>query len=109
MAPTVAELGSLLGRDLSGAAQTAQAQQAITVAYWAARSFTRDVGFDTDGNPANDVRYAILTSAARIVSNPTLSAYSESEGPSAVSYARDWQGFSLGEQAILRRYRQMAL
>lgn len=103
-APTVDNLAALLNRDLSGAAQTAQAQQALNIAYWAARSFTRNAGFDQDGTVASDVRVAILMAAARILANPQLAGYSETEGPSSLS-ASAWQGFTVGEQLILSRYR----
>ena len=50
----------------------------VQVMYSLVKAYTRGVGFDVDGIPAEDLQTVILTATARLVTNPAQSS-SESE------------------------------
>lgn len=102
-APTVADLGSFTGRELSAD----QANAVLSVVTAMASAYTRGQGF-TDGVPNGDVRAAILSAAARLVADPVQITDSESMGPFRVSYAEHSAQWSTAELYVLNRYRQNA-
>ena len=68
--------------------------------------YTRGEGFTETGMPYGDVRRVIIGVASRSVSNPQ-GLQRETAGPFTTAYGR-FEGFTLAEQKILNRYRQMA-
>lgn len=68
--------------------------------------YTRGEGFTEAGDPYGDVRRVIIGVAARSVTNP-LGLQREQAGTQTVAYGR-FEGFTLAEQKVLNRYRQMA-
>jgi len=112
-APTVSDLGALLGRDLGGAAETAQAQQVIAVVTAMVSSYTRGQGFTADGTgnlaPNAEIRAVILGASARLLSNPSGLLYDEAVGPESVSYRSAFSGWTVAETYVLSRYRKSAM
>ena len=102
-APTVADLGVLLGR----AVASEQGAAAIQVATAQVRAYTRGEGF-TDGVPNEELAAVILCLAVRLVSHPRQMAMDETEGPSSVSFRSSPGTFTLSELFTLNRYRVRA-
>jgi hypothetical protein len=70
------------------------------------KAYTRGHGFEDDGSVPSDLRTVIITSAARLVTNPTAL-----RGESAESYAMASGvdgGFTDAEKAVLHKYRRRA-
>lgn len=55
------------------------------------------------------VRSVVLTAAARILANPGQVSVRVTSGAVTVSKGAGWQGFTLGEQQVLNRYRKRAI
>lgn len=71
-----------------------------------AASYTRDQGF-VDGEPQPDLRAVILSATARLLRDRGVAA--ESMGPFSKQYRAGFeQGWSVGELAVLNRYRVRA-
>lgn len=69
------------------------------------RAYVRSDGFDpTTGEPADDLAAVIVSSTARLVTNPA-STISETTGPFAVRPGV-FNGWTLPELAILHTYRR---
>lgn len=68
------------------------------------RAYTRGQGFTADV-PAADLDSVIVTSAARLVSNPE-GVQSETVGAYSVAYAVQFSGWTLAEQMVLNSYRR---
>ena len=89
-------LGNLQGRD---------AHETISIVAQHAHAYTRGNGFDAEtGNPNDHIAAVILTATARLLANPSQVA-SKSIGGLGMNY-RPFQGFTVGEQLVLNRYRQ---
>lgn len=108
-APSAADLAALLGRDLSGAAQAAQAQQVIGIVTAMARAYTRGHGFTPEGDAYEDVRAVILAASSRLLANPRGLLLDETVGPESVSYRSAFTGWTVAETYVLNRYRRRAL
>ena len=74
-----------------------------------ARGYTRGAGFNSDGTPAPDIRAVILLATARLHAHPGQVRYSEARGPESVSFYDGFSGWTVGELAVLDRYRVRAL
>lgn len=83
----------------------AQVEQAISIAAAQVRSYTRNKGFSGD-QPTPELDTVVLTTAARIVSNPE-NLTKESVGPFETE-RRIIDGWTLAEMAVLNRYRRRA-
>jgi hypothetical protein len=107
-APTVSDLGALLGRTVTPE-QGAASLQVVTAM---ASSYTRGQGFTADGTgdlvPNGEIRAVILTASARLLSNASGLLYDEAEGPSSISYRSAFQGWTVAESFVLNRYRVRA-
>lgn len=102
-APTHTDLAALLGRDVS----QGQGEAVIAIVSAMVSSRTRGKGFSEDG-PAPDLRAAIMTASARLLSNAGGLLMDETQGPTSVSYRSAFQGFTVGETLVIQRYRRMA-
>ncbi|ORW91281.1 hypothetical protein AWB92_19075 [Mycobacterium sp. IEC1808] len=103
-APTAADLQTLLGSNVN--AEQAEAVLSLIGAFVAA--YTRGQGF-TAGAPGPAARSVILSASARLLSNVTGLSYTETEGPSTISYASAFTGFTVGETLVLDSLRVTAL
>lgn len=103
-APTAADLQTLLGSTVN--AEQATAVLSIISSFVAA--YTRGQGF-VAGIPGDAARGVILSASARLLSNATGLRYTETEGPSTISYASAFTGFTVGETLVLDSLRVMAL
>jgi len=82
------------------------AKEAAEVVTEYVRAYTRDQGFDNDGEPLAPVAAVIKSATVRMAVNPQYlkrqSAGSQSVTPSVLD------GFTLPELAVLNRYRKRA-
>lgn len=91
---------------LSGqAVTTEQATTVVAVVTSLARSYTRGNGFE-DELP-EDLETVVTLAAIRLLMNPT-GVESESMGGMSVTFGKQFLGWSLGELAVLNRYRERA-
>lgn len=97
-APTYNDVAALLNTT----PDTNQVNAAISVVSALAKSYTRGVGWDDAGEPAEDIAAVILTATVRLLVNPSQ-LDSESMGPFA--YRGGFSGWSTAELATLNRYR----
>lgn len=105
----VTDLESLLGMPHSDAVPP-QLAQALTVVTNIARAYTRGTGFDYEGNPAHDdIASVIVLAAARLMANPSQLPIREQMGSIVVDKRGGWVGWSVGELAVLDRYRCTAM
>ena len=107
MTPTPQDVANYLGRG-EDATILALAGEHLPVVEQMVRAYVRDNGFDDPGNqPRDDLAAVIVSSCARLVSNPEhnvsvqLAGYSVRPGI--------FNGWTLPELAILHRYRKRAL
>lgn len=105
-APTATDVGALLGDGAAVSEQQSTAALAVVTAM--ASSYTRGQGF-TDGVPNDEIRAVILTATCRLVSNARGLLMDETEGPASVSYRSAFNGWTIGEQQTLNRYRVRAM
>lgn len=101
---TAGQVVALLGRT-GDADASALAAAALPVATAQVRAYTRGNGFSGD-QPTPDLDAVILTTAARLTSNPS-GIRSEKVGEFETQY-QVVNGWTLGERAILNRYRRKA-
>lgn len=99
--PTVSDLSNLLGRPVPAA----QGAQALNITTQAVKAYIRG---GANWVPNAEQASVILTSAARLVSNPSQLDRSESVGPQSASWRGGFTGFSIGEQLTLNRWRVQA-
>lgn len=71
------------------------------------KAHTRGAGFDSDGNPVNELRAVIVSACARSLAKPDA-VQNETTGPFSVQYEPTTKGFTLPELAVLNRYRRRA-
>jgi hypothetical protein len=107
-APTVENLGALLGWVDPSDDQVDQANEVLGIVTAMASAMTRERGF-TAGVPNEQIKAVILTASARLISNATGLLYTEVEGPSQISYASAFTGWTVAETYVLSRYRVSAL
>lgn len=88
----------------TGLVEVAERHVAIVAAL--ASSYTRGVGFDEEGEPAEDLAAVITTATARLANKPDQ-VPNEEVGPFKVS-AASFTGWSLPELVVLNRYRKRA-
>lgn len=103
-APTVDDLGALLGRSVTDE----QGQAVLQIVTSVVKAYTRDAGF-VNGVPTDELRSVILTSAARLIAHPRQLGVSETLGPQSASFREGFVGFTVAERFVLDRYRVKAL
>lgn len=99
----MSDLSAFTGQQLDAG----QAEAVITIVSAQAKSYTRGRGWDTNGQPADDLRAVILTASARRLTDPTQTITDRSMGPFSTSY-RPNDGWTTAELYVLNRYRQRA-
>jgi len=98
-------VANFLGQgDDSGLVELADRHVVIVAAL--ASSYTRGVGFDDEGEPAEDLAAVITTATARLTRKPDQ-VPNEEVGPFKVGGA-SFTGWSLPELVVLNRYRRRA-
>lgn len=102
---TATDVAAFAGRS-DDAEFVAAATAALPLITGMVKAYTRGKGFDTLGNPADDLDAVIVTSCARLANNPVLE-HSESIGDYRVEHT-EFTGWTLAELAILNRYRKRA-
>lgn len=103
VAPTANDLSAFTGQ----AIDAGQADAVISVVTALASAYTRGRGF-VAGEPNNDIRAAILTASARLLSDTSQVKSGEQMGPFQVQYRAGFDGWSTAELATLNRYRERA-
>lgn len=101
--PTGADVASYLGRT-QDVTFTAQADKAAAAAYEFAKSYCRGRGFEDDEDVPSDIRMVIITSAARLATNPTMLRAEQAESYASNSGPDGW--FAPLEMVVLHRYRR---
>lgn len=106
-APTYTDLADFLGRPVN----EQQGQAVLGVVSAMAGAYTRNLGFDDDGIPNDDIRAVILSASARLVTPSANSQLdvSESHGPSSVRVSGAPIAWSVSERFVLDRYRKKAM
>lgn len=107
MAVTSEQVLELLGRP-GDTALAGSIQQAIPIITTMARAYTRGRGFDHWSDPSEELESVIATAAARLASNPTQLPIDETAGPFSRSLRGAFTGWTIGELAVLNRYRARA-
>lgn len=102
--PVAADVAAFLGRS-GDAATVALAEQHLPVIRAMVKAYTRGRGF-TDDVPADDVALIIVSSCARLVSNPAHTV-AEQVDDFSVRHAV-FDGWTLPELAVLHQYRRRA-
>lgn len=74
-----------------------------------ARAYTRGRGFDTDGEPNEEIAAVITTASARMAGNTAQTATSRTEGETTREQRSWFTGWSLAELFVLNRYRKRAM
>jgi hypothetical protein len=100
--PTGEDVAAFLGRSSDPAFVTLCGNHVSLVAKFV-EGYTRGQGFDSDGWMVEDIRAAVITATARLVTNP---AQVEREGADAYYAVGAFNGFSLPELAVLHHYRR---
>lgn len=108
MMPQPQDIADFLGRG-DDPTVVALAGEALPIITAMARAYTRGNGFDTAGEPNDEVSAVIVTATARLMANPGQLAKDESAGPYSVSVRGGFNGWLLTETFVLNRYRKRAL
>lgn len=103
-AATAADVAAFLGQP-GDPAVIALAEEALPFVTATVRGYTRGRGFASDWYP-DDLALVIVSSTARVVTNPALTR-SESIGDYSVTHGA-FLGWTLPELAILNGYRKRA-
>lgn len=106
--PTVEQLAQLLGEQLSTYDAEERLTAVLSIVGAMVRSYTRGNGF-TDGEPNEELHAVILTSAARLLTNPSQLSRSMEMGTFTTDYRGGFIGFTLPELYVLNRFRTRAL
>lgn len=101
-APTVADLSALLGRVLPAG----QGEAVLRIVTMAVRAYVRGAA---NWVPNDEEASVILSAAARLASNPSQLQRAEAVGPQSASWHSGFDGFTVGEQMTLSRYRIQAV
>lgn len=96
--------GSDVAALLEGAATEDVGTRALAAVTLMARAYTGGEGFTGDV-PNDEIAAAVLTAACRLARNPGGLATSETMGPFSFDVRGGFSGFTLGELAVLDRYR----
>ena len=99
-APTYLDLGALLGRPVD----PTQGAAVLAIVTSQVSAYTRGEGF-IDGVPNDDLRGVILLASLRVIANPEGIARSVTKGPESADLRGTFNGFTVGEQMTLNRYR----
>ncbi len=103
MLPTAENLAAFIQADLD----TATATLALDFATAVVSDYTRGVGFEA-AEPAGGLGHVILQVAARLYRNPDQ-LRTQAVGDLSTTWAEPgWSGFTIGELAVLHRYRRRA-
>lgn len=106
--PNAADVLAFLGRP-GDTALSGVVENAIPIVTVMVKAYTRGNGFDIYGDTDDpDLEAVIVSAAARMASNPTGLAYDETAGPFSRSIRGAFNGWTLGELAVLNRYRVRA-
>lgn len=105
MTPTATDVAAFLGKP-GDAAVVALATTHLPTITQMVRAYVRDKGF-TGNEPGDDLAAVIVSSCARLVSNPEHTI-SQDVGPFSIRPGI-FNGWTLPELAILHRYRKRAL
>jgi hypothetical protein len=103
--PAVSDLQAFLGGNV-----TVDPTQGAALIAWIAQlasAATRGVGF-TNGIPNADLWSLIVGAAARIYAHARQLSLSQAEGQESFDVRQGFQGWSVAEQYVIRRYRRMA-
>ena len=107
MMPEAADVAAFLGRG-DDSTVVALAGEHLPVVTEMVRAYVRGRGFDqTTGDPGDDLAAVIVSSCARLVSNPEHATYQQL-GTFSIRQGI-FNGWTLPELAILHRYRKRAL
>jgi len=105
MTPMPYDVAAFLGKT-GDAATSNLAEQHLPIVTHMVRAYVRDNGFD-NGQPRDDLAAVIVSSCARLVTNPD---HTISQEVGAFSVRQGiFNGWTLPELAILHRYRKRAL
>lgn len=78
-----------------------------------AKAYTRDRGFNADGDPNEEIAAVIATASARMASNTAQTQTSRTESGESGSVTREqrswFTGWTLAELFVLNRYRKRAM
>ncbi len=100
------DVAAFLGRS-GDSAVTALAQSHLPIVTEMVRAYTRGKGFDESGEPGEDLAAVIVSSCARLVTNPEHTR-EQTTGPFSIRQGI-FNGWTLPELAILHRHRKRAL
>lgn len=101
--PTGLDVATVLGRTQDGGF-IKQADQAVRIQYQFAKAYCRGRGFEDDEDVPPDLWAVIVTSSARLTTNPVMlraeqaESYTSNSGPDG-----DW---SRSELSVLNKYRR---
>lgn len=105
--PTAEDVVAFLGRPGDAATLTLATEHLPTVRAMV-KAYVRKAGFDPSTDvPTDDIAAVIVSSCARLVTNPALTV-EETSGPFSVRHGT-FAGWTLPELAILRQYRRTAM
>ena len=91
------------------AADKAKAETALAAAEGLVSGYTRGRHRNSAGAFRPGVEQVVLMVGARILANPGQVSYREQSGSVSVSRGAGFSGFTLGERAVLDRYRKRAM
>ncbi|HEY0888678.1 MAG TPA: hypothetical protein VGE38_03585 [Nocardioides sp.] len=106
MMPAASDVAAFLGRG-DDSTVVALAGEHLPVVVEMVRAYVRGRGFDELGEPGDDLAAVIVSSCARLVSNPEHATYQQL-GTFSIRQGI-FNGWTLPELAILHRYRKRAL
>lgn len=104
MQPTVDDVAAFLGKRDAGTFELASAHLPVVTAM--VKAYTRGRGFTDTGEPADDLALVIVSSTARLVTNPEHTI-TQTVGQLSVRQAV-FDGWTLPELAVLHNYRRRA-
>ncbi|WCS17541.1 hypothetical protein MML61_22520 [Mycobacterium marinum] len=81
---------------------------AIPIITAMAKSYTRGRGFDSNGDPNNEIAAVITTASARLAGNPRQSSLNQVMADFTSDQRSFFNGWTLAEQFVLNRYRVRA-
>ncbi len=106
--PDASQLAQLLGEQLSTFDAEERLNAVIGIVTSMVRAYTRGNGF-SDGEPNEELQAVILTSAARLLVNPSQVSQRSEMGTFTSDLRGGWIGFTLPELYTLDRYRVRTL
>ncbi|CCK58949.1 hypothetical protein [Mycobacterium canetti] len=96
--------------DVAGllAAKISTPGAAIPIITAMAKAYTRGRGFDSNGDPNDEIAAVITTAAARLAGNPRQSSLNQVMADFTSDQRSFFNGWTLAEQFVLNRYRVRA-